>query len=347
MNLIIEKHTNRKYSEATLALDIGGTTTQVGIVGTKNKHHEIIYTTELWTEKIKIYSLLKYLIAQAESNLGIRIKATVIAIATKIPPKRNFAIMKKNKVNIKINRLKLEHKTNKKIYLINDFEALGYSINELDNSKIKQIMPGQEVKYSPKIIVGAGTGLGKATLIYDKNLKKYIVLPSEGSVSDYPCQDLIEIELKKQITKNKRRLTQEDLLSGNGIQNIYKYLYENKNTKITKNKYSHQIKKDKYNVFLIEKYKTKDPVAKETLKLFSIFYARMISNYFTETLSYGGIYIAGGLAIRNPEILGKEFETEFNKNKKAKKFINQTPLYVLTNKNLSLIGAAIYSETKR
>jgi len=347
MNIILERHSNKTFPVNILALDVGGTITQTGIVGTKNNRYELLYSTEVWSNKIKLSQFIDDLVKHVENNLNLKIHAVSIAVAATLNPKRNFVNSTTNK--IKIDSKELEKKIHKTTFLLNDFEALGYSVNILDKNNLKTIIKGNEIKHSPKIIIGAGTGLGKSILIYNKETKSYVPLPSEGCDADYPCQENIEQELCKYITKNTRRLRQEELVSGRGLQKIYQFLTEHKNYahNLKQNKYCEEIKKAKYDSLLISKYKNKDPISAETYRLFSIFYARLIKNFALETLSSGGIYLAGGIAIRDPETLGEEFKQEIKKLTKSQKFIKQYPLHIITDKKISLIGAAMYAQLNK
>ncbi|PIN81746.1 hypothetical protein COV13_00305 [Candidatus Woesearchaeota archaeon CG10_big_fil_rev_8_21_14_0_10_32_9] len=348
MNIILEQHTPKKYSTNILALDVGGTITQVGVIGIieQKNEQELLYSTEVWSEKIQISNFVVELVEHVETNLSIKISTVAIAVAATLNSERNFVNSIRNK--IKINSKELEKKIRKRVFLLNDFEALGYSINILDKNNLKTIIKGTEIKHAPKILIGAGTGLGKSILFFDKKTKLYIPLPSEGCDADYSCQDNIEQELCKFITKGARRLRQEEVVSGRGLQTIYQFLTEHKKytQDLKQNKFYEEIKKSKYDSVLITKYKNKDPISRKTYRLFSTFYARLIKNFALETLSSGGIYLAGGIAIRNPEILGKEFKDEIKKLSKSQKFIKQYPIHLITDKKISLIGAAIYAQTE-
>lgn len=356
MNLILEKNTSANFSKYTLALDIGGTVTQIGLIGLNkntNKKYTITYSTEIWTKEVKINKFLPELIEYLNKELGLKISSIALAIAGPVSSDRKKAYINNTKEKINLDSLKKKIQM-KDIVLMNDFEALGYYVNLIHakTSKSKKIIyqgntnknKKRSTKKEPILVIGPGTGLGKTILNYDNKLKKYIPLASEGGHEDYPAQSKQEQELLKFITKGKRRLQQEDLVSGKGIRNIYMYLAK-KNKKLRETaKHYKEIKKSDYNIFLITKYLHKDALARESFKLFSKFYARVVKNTLTEVLCSGGTYLAGGITSRNPEILRKTFKEELLKLKKEQKFIKENTFYLLTDKHVSLIGATAYQK---
>jgi len=81
---------------------------------------------------------------------------------------------------------------------------------------------GRERSLSTKALIGAGTGLGKSILIYDKHFKIYVPIPSEGGHGDFPIQNDFEIKLTKFIKEFRgisQPITYEELLSGRGYSN--------------------------------------------------------------------------------------------------------------------------------
>lgn len=69
------------------------------------------------------------------------------------------------------------------VAVLNDFEVVGYGIPALNAaSDLVQLNPGaQPVEQGPKVVMGPGTGLGAAQLMWDSGLGGYRVWPGEGS----------------------------------------------------------------------------------------------------------------------------------------------------------------------
>lgn len=69
--------------------------------------------------------------------------------------------------------------------LINDFMAAGYGVASLMKSQSTQIFGGIPYENGVKIVIGPGTGLGEAILIWDKTKQNYEPFPSEGGHADF------------------------------------------------------------------------------------------------------------------------------------------------------------------
>jgi glucokinase len=118
---------------------------------------------------------------------------------------------------------------------------------------------------------------------------------------------------------------------------IYKFLLTN-NPTFTR---SDDIAKNHYKANIIASYKETDACSKETFEKFARFYGRCARNFALEVLALGGVYIAGGIAAKNPDILqGESFLSEFLKHETMKFLLEKIPIYVVVDYNVSLYGAA-------
>ena len=86
-------------------------------------------------------------------------------------------------------------------------------------------------------VVGAGTGFGKSIIYYNKDVNAFFPIPSEGGHADLPLLNKKELSLAEHIKKEKNirfNLRYEDVLSGKGLENIYRFRYFWSNIKKTK-----------------------------------------------------------------------------------------------------------------
>jgi glucokinase len=180
----------------------------------------------------------------------------------------------------------------------------------------------------------------------------YIPKPSEGGHSDLPIYNDFEMKLAlyiKSINKSLNPINYEDVLSGKGIINIYEFIRTSK--KFKESKYTKEIDNKPSKSELISKYRLKDKNCKEVFKIFTIFYARCAKNFVLDTLSTGGLFIAGGITNKNREIFhSKIFLNEFNKNTNQSKLLQDIPIYLIIDHNIGLKGAcyaAILNDEKQ
>ena len=105
-------------------------------------------------------------------------------------------------------------------------------------------------------------------------------------------------------------------------------------------KITNKIDKSKEKAKLISKYRNKDKVCKKSFQIFAKIYARACKNFSLETLCFGGLYIAGGIAAKNLDIFSKkEFKNEFMNNYKEENVLKKIPIFVIKNYDVSLYGS--------
>jgi len=205
-------------------------------------------------------------------------------------------------------------------------------------------------KYKPnKVVLGAGTGLGKNILIWNKNLESYVPVSSEGGHASIVVKDQQELDLVNYIKTTENRDPQEEVewegvLAGAGIQRVYKFLEQT--GKYEASEYTKEIKESGYSPKLISKYKFQDSLSNATLlDVFSKFYARCAKCFALETLAFGGVYIAGTTMTRkDPEIFTQEgFLNEFFTNHKMTHLLKQIPIFTIVDEKVGLLGAAVFA----
>jgi glucose-6-phosphate isomerase len=85
-----------------------------------------------------------------------------------------------------------------------------------------------------------------------------------------------------------------------------------------------------------------DSLCLETMNLFIRAYGAEAGNLALKLLPYGGLYIAGGIAAKNLELMKRGDFLEAMDNKgRVRSAIAQIPVYVVTNPRVGLLGAAM------
>lgn len=338
----VKNLSKEKYSGFYLGADAGGTFTRFAVAGIKEGKPHLIFTLKFETSSIKsIIPVIKETLGYADKKYHINVRAACIGSAGIISTSGDF--VKLTNAKWSINRKEIINETYlNDVFLINDFQALGYGVNFLDVNNSKDIFKIRGSDYSnfeTKAVIGAGTGLGKCILNYHKDLGCYVPIASEGGNSDFPGYNEYEaklIKFVKELRNISKPLVYEELLSGRGLEGIYQFLAEEKDEEI---KYT--------NAELISKHKVDDEKCKKTFELFSRFYGRCAKNFALDTLCKEGIYIAGGIAAKNKEIFeSKKFIDEFNNGNRREDFLRNVPIYVILNPYTGLIGACYVARIK-
>lgn len=207
--------------------------------------------------------------------------------------------------------------------LINDFVSQAFTCRSPVGLNAQQILSGQIVPDATAAVIGAGTGLGKAALIPD-GAGGFVAVPSEGGHTNFPFVSKKEYDYQNFLIRELGEVyvTSNTVVSGRGITLLHLFLTGEK------------LDSKKVLSRLV-------PVS-ETLKWAARFYARVCRNYALETFSLGGLYIAGGVAARTPELLTHEaFTTEFRSSPTMSKILEQIPVFLITNEESGLWGAAV------
>lgn len=330
----------KSHKSFILCGDIGGTNANLGIVVVKNRLPKLLSSFRFKSQQLGgLHFAINDALSFAEKNHSIEITKACFAVAGVLSANKDYAKM--TNVRWGISKKELLEKTKlKKILLINDFEAIGYGINLLAKKDFAAIKKAPKMPKAPIIVVGAGTGLGKATLVFDEACKSYIPIPSEAGHSDFAAQNQQELDLVnfiKRIKKIKSNVPYEFALSGQGLINIYLFL--RKSRKFNETEYTKEIDKAENKPELISRYRKIDKTCKAAFDIFKIAYARFARNFALDALAYGGVYIAGGIAPKNKDIFDRNFIKAFEDNYKLHHVLKKIPIYLITNTDIGLIGA--------
>ena len=347
MNQYLLKTFNPKtlnYNSYVLGVDIGGTNTSIGVAGIKDDKVVLLFSLHFKTRDLSsVSSAIKETIDYAKKQ-NISISHACVAAAGVVSSSEDFADLTNVDWDVDTDQI-IKDTGLDSVFIINDFQAIGYGINLLDHSNHADVFVAKKAEKNDfskatKAIIGAGTGLGKSILFYDKGMNAYIPLPSEGGHGDFPAQNSFELGLLGFLKKERgfdEPVCYEELLSGRGVEGIYMFLRKLKNVE---SKVSKEIDCADDKAEIIFKNKNVDETCRETFRLFSCFYGRCAKNFVLDTMSLGGLYIAGGIASKNKDIFTSDvFLDEFLNAYQRKDVLERTQISVIMNYDVSLYGA--------
>ncbi|MGQ4005643.1 glucokinase [Francisellaceae bacterium CB300] len=239
--------------------------------------------------------------------------------------------------------------TKDKVKVINDFEAIGYGIESLDDKKdIVTIQKGKRDDDTLSAVVGAGTGLGMCLVSYDKEHNPR-VFKTEGGHADFAPVDDEQVELFKFMRKTFHRVSPERFCSGYGIYNIYKYvikhpLYNQPECMELRRELFSVSDSDKAAVVVRYAVQHEEPSALRTIDLFLSIYGSIAGNLALTSLPFRGLYIAGGIAPRLIEqIKQSQFLEKFRDKGRMSAMMKDFPVHIIMNTDVGLIGARTYA----
>ena len=323
-----------------LAGDIGGTNTRLMaaeyISGSLNILHENSYNSQDYINLLQVINDF-YLQLDAEQQ---SFDAACFAVAG---PVRNQCAQITNLPWYLEATLLSETLGIEKCSLINDFEAVGISLDVLGVDDFVTLQKGQPEDKGVRLLVGAGTGFGVATQVWQAG--QYITLPSEAGHMDFAPRDELQMELLAHLKQQSRQVCIEQVLSGDGLVRIYEFLFGRESSGEEVSGLDEEIIKAKAKgsaASLISQRAlgNRNSFEGKALDCFVRIYAAQTANLALATMATGGIYIAGGIA---PKIRGHMEEGEFNKvfcdNPKMSSLLKKFQLNMVVNPNPGLVGA--------
>ncbi len=234
------------------------------------------------------------------------------------------------------------------IFLINDLEANGYGIPELEPEQIATLHEGDAGAVGNRGLIAAGTGLGEALLIWDATMRSHKPVASEGGHCDFAARNDREIALLNYLrNKLSGHVSWERVVSGQGMQNIYTYLRD--------------VEKMEEPAWLQERMKAEDPnkaigecgmdgsspLCAETLATFASAYGAEAGNVALKVLAVGGVYLGGGIAPKaRPLLEAGGFMQAFLDKGRMSPVLEAMPVRIILDETCALKGAAAYAEAR-
>ena len=207
--------------------------------------------------------------------------------------------------------------------LINDFVAQAFSCISPIGKSAEIILAGTPEPLSTIAVIGAGTGLGKALLVPDER-GNYSAAPSEGGHACFPFVGDREFAFQHFLISAWQTpyATYNHVVSGSGLTAIHEFLS------------GRHLEPSQ----VVERFSSHP----ETVSWFARFYGRACRDFALETLSRGGLYVAGGIAATNPAIVFHEsFKNEFLDSETMNHLLTRLPVFLIKDQNSGLWGAAM------
>ena len=109
---------------------------------------------------------------------------------------------------------------------MNDFTPPRWASPPSRPDELVALGGGPPVAHGPIAVLGAGTGLGQAFLLWSAAENRYQVVPSEGGHVDLAARTPLEHGLVQFLTGKYGRVSCERVLSGQGLVDVFAFLAE-------------------------------------------------------------------------------------------------------------------------
>ncbi|HSG88638.1 MAG TPA: ROK family protein [Pseudomonadales bacterium] len=219
------------------------------------------------------------------------------------------------------------------VHLWNDFEALARGVLDLDEVALVPLGGEHPAAPGPVAVIGPGTGLG--TALVDPASGQ--VWPSEGGHADLAPSTAREGELLEILRHQFPRVSQERVLSGPGLENLYRALCELEGATVT-NPHAEEI---------VTAARRGDPRSTRCVDLFVAWLGSAVGNFVMIT-GARSVRLAGGLAVRlAPELQTGTFRVHFEDKGRLTDWVRPVPVDLVLDEGVGLRGAALLGRGAR
>lgn len=220
------------------------------------------------------------------------------------------------------------------VRLLNDFEAVAYSITQLGAEDSEVIgLPDQRPALDGDFniaIIGPGTGLGIAGLI--RRGQSIVPVVGEGGHIGFAPKSQAQVEILDALRSKFDRVSVERLVSGSGIENIYWAL--------TRMHGEQRLQLTAQEIFAGNR-DGDDPRASEAVQMFFEVLGQVAGDIALILGATDGVYLAGGIAKRYPEVLqSSSFRNAFDNKGRHRALMERIPTLLITHDEPGLLGAA-------
>lgn len=215
--------------------------------------------------------------------------------------------------------------------LVNDFAAAAQGAVVTTAAQLATVQAGQPLGEAPRLVVGAGTGLGMA-LVLPQGDGGWRIVPGEGGHVAFAPADDEQLALWRHLRRRHDRVTWERVVSGPGLVAIHECLHG-----------THAMTAEAIGT---EALRAPDSAEAASLRLFLSCYGAYAGDMALAALARGGVFLAGGIAARVlPALSGPEFLGAFNDKHEHAGIAGAMPVHVALDPALGLRGAALLART--
>jgi len=318
---------SKSFAYPVLVADIGGTNARFALVDDANASTRMCGKTAT-AGHADISSAIRQVVLASEDP---KPRTAIIAVAgpvtgDRIPLTNAAWVIEPLKM---IADLGLEE-----VIVLNDFEAQALALPGYRGSDVEQVGSGTVRSESTKFVLGPGTGLGAAAMIYASNT--WIPVPGEGGHVELGPVTPEDIDLWPHIERVGGRLGAEQILSGTGLPRLASGVASYLNAE-------HRFETAASITMAAE---NNDPVAVKTLEVFSRALGHVAGDFALTVLARGGVYLTGGVTPRITRFLTEGgFRAAFEAKAPHEALMAKIPTFIVRHPDPALEGLASFART--
>ena len=302
-----------------LAGDIGGTKTLLALAGDDGIAFERRYPSQDWNE---FPTLLRAFLDDA----GFSASITAACFGVAGPVEDNRAKVTYLPWTIDGRALAQDFGIGR-VEVVNDFAAAAQGVATLQPDDLVTLQEGHPRPQAPRLLIGAGTGLGVAALIPEGD--GWRTVGGEGGHIGFSPANEEQQAVWQHLARPGSRVTAENIISGPGLAAIYDSL-----TKVSPRDTAIADPAE------IVAAASSNPLAGRALDLFIAAYGAFAGDLALLFMARGGVYLGGGIAPKIlPRLQAGGFVRAFRARGAHAGLMSGFPIRVITNERLGLLGA--------
>lgn len=234
-----------------------------------------------------------------------------------------------------------------RVEVVNDFAAAAQGVAALDAADLVTLQEGRCLERAPRLLIGAGTGLGVAALLPEAD--GWRTVGGEGGHIGFSPADEAQLAVWRHLHRPGGRVTAENVISGSGLAAIYASLAKRPRVSAETNVREADVMSDlkvSHGSTAIEDPAgivaavDANPLARQAVDLFIAAYGAFAGDLALLFMARGGVYLGGGIAPKILPLLQKGgFVRAFHQRGAHAGLMANFPIRVVTDERLGLLGA--------
>jgi len=318
-----------------LAGDLGGTKTLLGLFERGERRPQHVISRAYPTQDFTSFTAILDAFAR-DVGRGFAVDAAAVGVAGPIVDQRSS--LTNVGWNVSVAELSGRLETSR-IALLNDLEAMAYSVSVLDADEIVMLQRGEPRERGNAAVIAAGTGLGQAYLHFIHG--RLLPVASEGGHADFAPRTDREFGLTRMLRERYGRAEVEQVLSGPGLVNIHRFTHVGHECATT-----HGLAPMDQPAAISEAgLAHRCPRCVEALELFVEAYGAEAGNLGLRGVATAGLFVGGGIAPKIlPALQNGRFMEAFRAKPPMDALVSAMPVQVIVNPDAGLLGAAVAAQ---
>ncbi|ODM84160.1 glucokinase [Bradyrhizobium elkanii] len=218
------------------------------------------------------------------------------------------------------------------VHLLNDFEALAWSLPALQASDLRAMGTQRTAAAAPMLVIGPGTGFGAACFFPSAAM----VAVTEAGHATLPATSEREEQIIGQLRQRFGHVSVERVLSGSGLVNLYQALAAIDGVAVP----------DRDPAAITQAALEKHcRISVAALDTFCAMLGAVAGDLALTLCARGGVYISGGIVPRFADrFVASRFRTQFECKGRYESYLRRIPTSLILDPDRSFIGLKAFCE---